>query len=55
MGPAERAYGRVEALGLVEVADVPATRDHDELSVGDGLLELTGDGQGRTSIELAPR
>jgi hypothetical protein len=35
VGPAELAYGGVELFGLLEVADVAAVGDHDELGVRD--------------------
>jgi hypothetical protein len=40
---AELAHGRVEPLGLLEVADVTRVGDHNELRVRDRLLELVCD------------
>jgi len=45
LGAAELAYGLVELLGLLEVADVTGLRDHDELRVGYRVLELECDAE----------
>jgi len=45
VGATEIAHGLVEPLGLLEVADVAAVRDHDQLGAGNRLLELAGDAQ----------
>jgi len=54
VGAAELADGLVELFGLLEVADVTAAGDHDELRVRDRLLELPRDGERRTCVEFAP-
>jgi hypothetical protein len=50
----ELAHGLVELLGLLEVADVTGTGDHDELRVRDRLLKLACDAERRARVELAP-
>ena len=55
MAAAELTLGLVELLGPLEVADVAAAWDHDQLGVRNRLLELAGDPERRTRIELAPQ
>ena len=45
MGAAELANGGVDLLGSLEVADVAAVWDHDELGVRDRSLELVRDAE----------
>ena len=54
-GATELAHGLVELLGLLEVADVTGTGDHDELRVRDRLLELACDAERRTRGRARPR
>jgi len=50
---AELADGVVEQLRHLQVAHVTGARDHDELRIGDRVLELAGDAEGVCSIKCA--
>src|SRR3954447_6826416 len=54
VGAAELTYRLVEPRRLLEVADMTGVGDHDELRIGDRPLELPGDAERRTGVELAP-
>jgi hypothetical protein len=47
---AELADGVVERFGLLEVAQVTGAGDHDEVRVGDRVLEAASDAQRRAPL-----